>query len=171
MGMRPWTKSVTLTFLRQAADRFIGVGVCRYDAAKLPLHLEKTRMRNIAGAALIACACLIAQSAGAEQSPRARDLGVPFEGLTGPLNAITDVEGVQVGQVSIIEDLPGDGAVRTGVTAVLPLGDRTRETPVFGGWFSLNGNGEMTGTTWVRESGFLEGPVMITNTHSVGAVH
>jgi D-aminopeptidase len=128
-------------------------------------------MTHVAVPALIACACLIAQSAGAADSPRARDLGVPFDGVTGPLNAITDVEGVEVGQVSIIEDLAGDRAVRTGVTAVLPLGDASRETPVFAGWFSLNGNGEMTGTTWVRESGFLEGPVMITNTHSVGAVH
>lgn len=128
-------------------------------------------MPKLADLALIACACLIVQSAGAEQSPRARDLGVPFDGVTGPLNAITDVKGVEVGQVSIIEDLRGDRAVRTGVTAILPLGDGSRDTPVFAGWFSLNGNGEMTGTTWVRESGFLEGPVMITNTHSVGAVH
>ena len=128
-------------------------------------------MTHIAAAALIACTCFAVQSAGAAESPRARDLGVPFEGVTGPLNAITDVQGVEVGQVSIIEDLPGDRAVRTGVTAVLPLGEASRDTPVFAGWFSLNGNGEMTGTTWVRESGFLEGPVMITNTHSVGAVH
>jgi len=137
----------------------------------LPYDLEKTLMIHVAVPALIACACLIAQSAGAEDSPRARDIGVPFDGVTGPLNAITDVEGVEVGQVSIIEDLAGKRAVRTGVTAVLPLGDASRDTPVFAGWFSLNGNGEMTGTTWVRESGFLEGPVMITNTHSVGAVH
>ncbi|HEX5764548.1 MAG TPA: P1 family peptidase [Woeseiaceae bacterium] len=128
-------------------------------------------MFNIAGAALIACACLVVQTAAAAESPRARDLGVPFEGIAGPLNAITDVQGVEVGQVSIIEDLAGDRAVRTGVTAVLPLGEASRDTAVFAGWFSLNGNGEMTGTTWVRESGFLEGPVMITNTHSVGAVH
>lgn len=104
-------------------------------------------------------------------APRARDLGVPFEGTTGPLNAITDVEGVMVGHTSVIEDLPENRAVRTGVTAVLPLGRKTHDTPVFAGWFALNGNGEMTGTTWVEESGFLEGPVMITNTHSVGTVH
>lgn len=120
---------------------------------------------------LLACALVLAHSANAQQSPRARDLGVPFDGVTGPLNAITDVEGVEVGQVSIIEDLPGDRAIRTGVTAVLPLGDASAQKPVFAGWFSLNGNGEMTGTTWVKESGFLEGPVMITNTHSVGTVH
>ena len=103
--------------------------------------------------------------------PRARDLGIPFEGAPGPLNAITDVAGVEVGHATITRDLEGDAAVRTGVTAILPRGEATNTTPVFAGWFRLNGNGEMTGTTWVEESGFLEGPVMITNTHSVGAVH
>ncbi len=106
--------------------------------------------------------------------PRARDLGVPFEGAPGPLNAITDVAGVLVGHTTLIADPPGgataaEGVVRTGVTAILPRG-RQLSDPVFAGWFSLNGNGEMTGTTWVDESGFLEGPVMITNTHSVGVV-
>jgi D-aminopeptidase len=105
--------------------------------------------------------------------PRARDLGVPFDGRTGQHNAITDVAGVEVGYATLISGegaLPvGDGPVRTGVTAILPRGKQTVE-PVFAGWFSLNGNGEMTGTTWVEESGFLEGPVMITNTHSVGVV-
>jgi len=104
---------------------------------------------------------------------RARDLGVPFEGEPGRFNAITDVEGVTVGHSTIIKGegklVVGKGPVRTGVTAVLPRGDSV--DPVFAGWFSLNGNGEMTGTTWVEESGFLEGPVMITNTHSVGVVH
>jgi len=102
---------------------------------------------------------------------RARDLGIPFEGTPGEHNAITDVGGVTVGFETIVRDLPGDKAVRTGVTAVLPRGERTNSLPVYGGWFSLNGNGEMTGTTWVEESGFVEGPIMITNTHSVGAVH
>lgn len=107
----------------------------------------------------------------AETAPRARDLGVPFDGTPGQWNAITDVAGVTVGHETIIRDL-GDGrAVRTGVTAILPRGEQTNDTPVFGGWFALNGNGEMTGTTWLDESGFLEGPVMITNTHSIGAVH
>jgi L-aminopeptidase/D-esterase-like protein len=105
--------------------------------------------------------------------PRARDLGVPFDGTPGPLNAITDVPGVEVGHSTIISGSGalkvGQGPVRTGVTAVLPRGKRSTD-PVFAGWFSLNGNGEMTGTTWVEESGFLEGPVMITNTHSVGVV-
>jgi L-aminopeptidase/D-esterase-like protein len=106
--------------------------------------------------------------------PRARDLGVPFEGAPGPHNAITDVAGVTVGHATIISgDGPlvvGTGPVRTGVTAVLPRGRDTLQKPSFSGWFSLNGNGEMTGTTWVEESGFLEGPVLITNTHSVGVV-
>jgi D-aminopeptidase len=102
---------------------------------------------------------------------RARDLGIPFDGTPGTNNAITDVAGVTVGFETIIEDLDDDKAVRTGVTAILPRGTDTNQRPVFGGWFSLNGNGEMTGTTWVEESGFIEGPIMITNTHSVGAVH
>jgi D-aminopeptidase len=105
--------------------------------------------------------------------PRARDLGVPFDGTPGPHNAITDVEGVEVGYVTLIsgegELRVGKGPVRTGVTAILPRGKHAIE-PAYSGWFSLNGNGEMTGTTWVEESGFLEGPVMITNTHSVGVV-
>ncbi|MCH8960071.1 MAG: P1 family peptidase [Bacteroidetes bacterium] len=108
----------------------------------------------------------------AQDKPRARDIGVPFEGVPGPLNAITDVQGVEVGHTTLISgDGPlvvGEGPVRTGVTAILPRGKRY--DPVFAGWYSLNGNGEMTGTTWVEESGFLGGPVMITNTHSVGVV-
>ncbi|HUC40168.1 MAG TPA: P1 family peptidase [Gemmatimonadales bacterium] len=105
--------------------------------------------------------------------PRARDLGVPFDGTPGPLNAITDVDGVTVGHSTIMRGqgklVVGQGPVRTGVTAVFPRG-ATNGDPVFGGWFTLNGNGEMTGTTWLEESGFLAGPVMITNTHSVGIV-
>lgn len=106
--------------------------------------------------------------------PRARDLGVPFDGTPGPLNAITDVAGVTVGHTTLIAGEGklqiGKGPVRTGVTAVLPRGQASMGNPVFAGWFTENGNGEMTGTTWVEESGFLEGPVMITNTHSVGVV-
>lgn len=109
--------------------------------------------------------------ATAEPAPRARDLGIPFDGTPGPLNAITDVEGVTVGHETIVRDLAEERAVRTGVTAILPRGSETIDANVYAGWFALNGNGEMTGTTWVEESGFLEGPVMITNTHSVGAVH
>lgn len=100
--------------------------------------------------------------------PRARDLGIPFEGNPGNLNTITDVSGVEVGMVSLVSKDTGPRAARTGVTAILPRG-RTFD-PVFAGWAVLNGNGEMTGTHWIREGGFLEGPVMITNTLSVGAV-
>src|SRR5215468_10183062 len=95
----------------------------------------------------------------AASKPRARDLGIPFDGTPGPLDAITDVRGVEVGFTTLIQ-----GAnVRTGVTAILPRGKRSND-PVFANWFSLNGNGEMTGTTWVEEGGFLEGAVFITNT-------
>lgn len=120
-------------------------------------------------------ACLVAAPypALAQRQERARDVGVPLDGRPGPLDAITDVAGVEVGQVTLISGsgkrVVGQGPVRTGVTAILPRG-RTSGDPVFGGWFTLNGNGEMTGTTWVEESGFLAGPVMITNTHSVGVV-
>jgi D-aminopeptidase len=109
----------------------------------------------------------------ADAKPRARDLGVPFKGTPGKLNAITDVAGVEVGFSTLISGdgklVVGEGPVRTGVTAILPRGKKSVD-PVFAGWFSQNGNGEMTGTTWVEESGQLWGPVMITNTHSVGVV-
>jgi L-aminopeptidase/D-esterase-like protein len=129
--------------------------------------------------ALLLCTSLLITSLPSAQEkppakPRARDLGVPFDGTTGPLNAITDVSGVTVGHTTLISGdgklQIGKGPVRTGVTAILPRGTKTMPDPVFAGWWSLNGNGEMTGTTWVEESGFLEGPVMITNTHSVGVV-
>jgi L-aminopeptidase/D-esterase-like protein len=109
----------------------------------------------------------------AQAKPRARDLGVPFDGIPGANNAITDVKGVEVGHTTLISGSGklkvGEGPVRTGVTAVLPRGKDSLD-PVFGAWFTLNGNGEMTGTTWLEDSGFLDGPVMITNTHSVGVV-
>ena len=114
--------------------------------------------------------CLL-PTIGSAAEPRARDIGVPFAGTPGPLNAITDVAGLTVGLETIVKDL-GDGkAVRTGVTAILPRGAATASSPSFAGTFSLNGNGEMTGTAWIEESGMLEGPVLITNTHSVGVVH
>jgi len=134
------------------------------------------RLRILWGLAVL---CLIfAAAAFAQQEshpkPRARDLGVPFDGTPGPLNGITDVAGVTVGHTTLISGEGklqiGKGPVRTGVTAVMPRGKDSMNSPVFAGWWSLNGNGEMTGTTWVEESGFLEGPVMITNTHSVGVV-
>lgn len=109
----------------------------------------------------------------AQSKPRARELGLPFEGTPGKHNAITDVAGVEVGQTTLISGsgrlVVGKGPVRTGVTAVLPRGKKSFD-PVFAAWFPMNGNGEMTGTTWIRESGFLEGPILITNTHSVGVV-
>ncbi len=109
-----------------------------------------------------------------ESKPRARDLGVPFDGNPGPLNAITDVKGVEVGHTTLISGSGalkvGLGPVRTGVTAILPRGKDSNDA-VFGGWFTENGAGEMTGTTWLEDSGFIEGPVMLTNTHSIGVVH
>ena len=131
--------------------------------------------RSIAAVAFVAGLVLALTSpALTQRAPRARDLGVPFDGPPGPLNAITDVAGVTVGHATIISGEGalemGQGPVRTGVTAVLPRGRDSMAKPSFAGWYSQNGNGEMTGTTWIEESGFLEGPVMITNTHSVGVV-
>lgn len=109
----------------------------------------------------------------AAEGPRARDLGIPFQGQPGQLNAITDVIGVEVGQVTLFEGngalVVGQGPVRTGVTVIHPRGKDSTEG-VFAGWFTLNASGEMTGTTWLEERGLLEGPVGITNTHSVGVV-
>ena len=133
--------------------------------------MKKLRALLLAAVAAGALPALLAAADG----PRARDLGVPFEGAPGPLNAITDVPGVEVGQTTLISGegrlVVGQGPVRTGVTAILPRGKASNDDAVFAGWFSQNGNGEMTGTTWVEESGFLEGPFLITNTHSVGVVH
>jgi D-aminopeptidase len=107
------------------------------------------------------------------RKPRARDLGISFEGHPGRNNAVTDVGGVAVGHVTIVRGqgklVVGRGPVRTGVTALLPCGSRDA-TPLFAGYFSLNGNGEMTGTAWIEESGLLSSPIMVTNTHSVGVV-
>jgi L-aminopeptidase/D-esterase-like protein len=125
----------------------------------------------VGGLALVVAASAVVSG---QRVPRARDLGVPFEGTPGRENAITDVAGVTVGHATIVSGegplRVGQGPVRTGVTAVLPRGRESMARPSFAGWYSQNGNGEMTGTTWVEESGFLEGPVMITNTHSVGVV-
>ncbi|MGZ8524542.1 MAG: DmpA family aminopeptidase [Chitinophagaceae bacterium] len=125
-------------------------------------------MKKISLAGLL----LVIQLSVYAQKPRARDIGIPFDGTTGKFNAITDVKGVEVGYSTIIsgqgKNIRGKGPVRTGVTAILPRG--RMNNPVFANWYSLNGNGEMTGTTWITESGFLEGPIMITNTNSVGVV-
>jgi len=128
-------------------------------------------LRNIC--ALFLFALLAFQVSLSQTKPRARDLGIPFDGTPGPHNAITDVAGVEVGFATLISGegrlIVGKGPVRTGVTAILPRGKDSHDQ-CFAAWFTLNGNGEMTGTTWIQESGFLEGPVMITNTHSVGIV-
>ncbi|HEX8232209.1 MAG TPA: P1 family peptidase [Caulobacteraceae bacterium] len=124
-------------------------------------------------AAAFGAIVLSAPASAEEPKARARDLGVPFEGTLGPLNAITDVAGVEVGHVTLLRGsgplVVGKGPVRTGVTAVLPRGKQST-TPVFGAWFTLNAAGEMTGTTWLEERGQLDGPILITNTHSVGVV-
>ncbi|MAV36297.1 MAG: aminopeptidase [Planctomycetaceae bacterium] len=125
-------------------------------------------MRHVVPLLLIVLSCATVQG----QKPRARDLGIPFNGKAGAHNAITDVSGVEVGHSTIISgqgnNVIGKGPVRTGVTAIFPRGKKF--SPVYANWYSLNGNGEMTGTTWVTESGFLETPIMITNTNSVGVV-
>ncbi|HVN58830.1 MAG TPA: P1 family peptidase [Bacteroidales bacterium] len=124
--------------------------------------------RKIAG--LIALILIFIFTGASAQKPRARELGVPFSGTPGRLNAITDVAGVLVGHVTLVSGegklVVGKGPVRTGITAIFPRG--RQYNPIFAGWATLNGNGEMTGTTWLKESGFLEGPILLTNTHSVG---
>ena len=116
---------------------------------------------------------ITAITAMAQSRPRGRDLGIPFPGQTGPANAITDVAGVAVGHVTLIEGeglvVPGKGPIRTGVTAILPR-PRGNWDPVFAATFNQNGNGDMTGINWIKESGFLEGPILLTGTHSVGTV-
>ena len=136
-----------------------------------PFHFAHVKLRP--KPAVLALFLALAFTASAQTKPRARDLGVPFDGTPGPNNAITDVKGVEVGHTTLISGegklVVGKGPVRTGVTAIHPRG-KTSNDAVFAAWFTLNGNGEMTGTTWVDDSGFLNGPVMITNTHSVGVV-
>jgi L-aminopeptidase/D-esterase-like protein len=118
-------------------------------------------------------ALALAMPVAAQKIPDARALGVPLTGATGRFNAITDVAGVEVGHTTLIRGegrlVVGEGPVRTGVTAILPRGREAGDS-TFAAWFSLNGNGEMTGTTWIEESGILESPILITNTHSVGVV-
>jgi L-aminopeptidase/D-esterase-like protein len=122
---------------------------------------------------LLLIALILPTSSLAQTRQRGRDLGIPFPGITGPANAITDVAGVAVGHVTLIEGegrlVPGVGPVRTGVTAILPR-PRGNWDPVFAATFNLNGNGDMTGINWIKESGFLEGPILLTGTHSVGTV-
>jgi D-aminopeptidase len=128
-------------------------------------------MRRTPAVALVLA--LVSSAAEAQDVPDPRALGVPLEGAPGPLNAITDVAGVEVGHTTLIRGdgllVVGQGPVRTGVTAILPRGRQAGDS-AFAAWFSLNGNGEMTGTTWIEEGGILESPILITNTHSVGVV-
>jgi len=115
---------------------------------------------------------LYMQNSEAQTSTRARDAGVPFDGMPGKWNAITDVVGVTVGHVTLISGdgplVKDKGPVRTCVTAILPRGKTF--APVYANWYTLNGNGDMTGTHWITESGFLETPILITNTGNVGTV-
>ena len=150
--------------------------VVRTDCAR-----SRFAKRPLLHAVLVAIACaavadtVVAQAAPGKAKPRARELGVSalIGGVAGPLDAISDVAGVEVGHTTLVSGsgrlVVGQGPVRTGVTVVHPRGKGSGD-PVFGAWFTLNGNGEMTGTTWLDESGVLEGPVAITNTHSVGVV-
>lgn len=121
---------------------------------------------------LLSIFLFLSLTAKAQNVKRARDLGIPFDGTPGKYNAITDVAGVTVGQTTLIEGsgqlIQGKGPIRTGVTAILPRGKIF--APVYANWYTLNGNGDMTGTHWLTESGFLETPILITNTGSVGTV-
>jgi L-aminopeptidase/D-esterase-like protein len=133
------------------------------------MNLRETGILLLSLPALVASS----QTALAAGNARARDLGIPFEGSPGPMNAITDVAGIEVGQVTLIDGngalQVGSGPVRTGVTVIHPRGKTSTEA-AFAGWFTLNASGEMTGTTWLEERGLVEGPIAITNTHSVGVV-
>ena len=137
----------------------------------LSLWSPKAELMSLALALLLIAIHSLAVSA--QTRPRGRDLGIPFPGQTGPMNAITDVPGVAVGHVTLIEGegklMPGKGPIRTGVTGILPR-PRGNWDPVFAATFNQNGNGDMTGINWIKESGFLEGPILLTGTHSVGTV-
>ncbi len=134
------------------------------------MSVFKSTLATVVVLVVAAQGCVAAQDSS---EVRARDLGIPFEGTPGALNAITDVVGVEVGHVTLISGdgvlKVGEGPVRTGVTAVHPRG-KNSTSPVFGAWFTLNASGEMTGTTWLEERGIVDGPILITNTHSVGVV-
>src|SRR6266566_8724877 len=135
-------------------------------------HIVRSPFRLVLSLLLVLDASARQPIPAPTKTVRARDLGVPFDGIPGKFNAITDVPGVEVGYTTLISGEGklevGKGPVRTGVTAILPRGHALLNDPVYAGFFSLNGNGEMTGTAWIEESGFLEGPIVITNTDSVG---
>ena len=134
------------------------------------LHSKATLTSVLSAVLLIANTTLLVS---AQSRPRGRDLGIPFSGKPGPMNAITDVAGIAVGHVTLIEGegklVPGKGPIRTGVTAILPR-PRGNWDPVFAATYNQNGNGDMTGINWIKESGFMEGPILLTGTHSVGTV-
>src|ERR1700676_3938086 len=160
-----------LKLMRLVYHRSSAALPCRRTGAEIFREQPVVDLKCWPRIALLVLASLgVPLAMGAPATPRARDLGVPFDGIPGPNNAITDVAGVTVGHTTLISGSGklqlGHGPVRTGVTAVLPRGKDSLD-PVFGAWFTLNGNGEMTGTTWLEESGFLDGPILITNTHSV----
>src|SRR5687768_2507830 len=137
------------------------------------MNCETTRVLAHLGLALGLVLSATTLTVTAQTRPRGRDLGIPFPGQTGPMNAITDVGGVAVGHVTLIDGegkvVPGKGPIRTGVTAILPR-PRGNWEAVFAATYNQNGNGDMTGTNWIKESGFMEGPILLTGTHSVGTV-
>jgi len=139
----------------------------------MPNRHQKRRSRSYVVILLGLLWLLSSTQLFATQRDRARDLGIPFTGETGPLNGITDVRGVEVGHKTLISGhgplVRGVGPIRTGVTVIHPRGKASTEG-VYGGWFTLNASGEMTGTTWLQERGLIDGPIGITNTHSVGIV-
>ena len=141
----------------------------KLSSPKVTIHLKK-KMKYLY--IFIFIGIITSLSATAQNAKRARDYGIPFDGTPGKFNAITDVDSVTVGQVTLIEGdgalVQGKGPVRTGVTVILPRGKTF--APVYANWYTLNGNGDMTGTHWLTESGFLETPILITNTGSVGTV-
>src|SRR5687767_2075949 len=137
------------------------------------MNCETTRVLAHLGLALGLVLSATTLTVTAQTRPRGRDLGIPFPGQTGPMNAITDVAGVAVGHVTLVEGegklVPGKGPIRTGVTAILPR-PRGNWEAVFAATYNQNGNGDMTGINWIKESGFMEGPILLTGTHSVGTV-
>jgi D-aminopeptidase len=177
---RTWAACLLAISLRSEVSFRSYTTLARFILAVVsnPDTRKKIRMRDCIRLSLFLALALVPIASFAQQDapkkPRARDLGIPFDGTPGTFNAITDVPGVLVGHTTLISGegklVVGKGPVRTGVTSVLPRGKDAMNDPVFAGWSTLNGNGEMTGTTWVEESGFLDGPIMITNTHSVGVV-
>ena len=162
-------------------ERLLEALACLPECAGVALGLDRLLMLAARArqsgrySGLSVCHCLRSFQGMSSQSPRARDLGLDFQGEPGPYNAITDVPGVGVGLTTRIEGdgplEPGHGPVRTGVTAVIPRADQTEPQPVWAGQFSLNGNGEMTGAHWIHDGGYFIGPICLTNTHSVGVVH